>query len=130
VIYLDTSAMITMVAERTYAAELREYLAEDPSSMLYTSTIGFVETVRTCDSIGDFPVLITRLLRQYQEVAVTDQVRDDAARMPGRLRSLDAIHVASASLLGAELIALVTYDQRMADAASGAGLPVAMPGMK
>jgi predicted nucleic acid-binding protein len=41
-----------------------------------------------------------------------------------------AIHVASASLLGSELIALVTYDRRMADAARGAGLPVAMPGMK
>jgi predicted nucleic acid-binding protein len=130
VIYLDASAMVTMVVERAYADELREYLAGYASSRTYTSTIGFVETVRTCDSIGTFPGLITDLLRQHQEVKVTDQVRDDAARLPGRLRSLDAVHVASASLLGSELIALVTYDQRMADAASSAGLPVAMPGMK
>ncbi len=129
-IYLDTSAMVTVVVERTYADELREYLTGYPSSRQYTSTIGFVETVRTCDSIGAFPGLITHLLQQYQEVKVTDQVRDDAARLPGRLRSLDAVHVASASLLGSELIALVTYDQRMADAARGAGLPVAMPGME
>lgn len=129
-IYLDASAMVTMVVERAYADELREYLAGYASSRTYTSTIGFVETVRTCDSIGTFPGLITDLLRQHQEVKVTDQVRDDAARLPGRLRSLDAVHVASASLLGSELIALVTYDQRMADAASSAGLPVAMPGMK
>jgi predicted nucleic acid-binding protein len=130
VIYLDASAIVTMVVERTYASELREYLAEYPSSRPYTSTIGFVETVRTCDAIGTFPRLMTRLIREYQEVKVTDEVRDDAARLPGRLRSLDAVHVASASLLGSELIALVTYDQRMADAARGAGLPVAMPGMK
>jgi predicted nucleic acid-binding protein len=130
VIYLDASAMVTMVIERAYADDLREYLAGYSSSRTYTSSIGFVETVRTCDSIGTFPGLITDLLRQHHEVKVTDQVRDDAARLPGRLRSLDAIHVASASLLGSELIALVTYDQRMAEAASGAGLPVAMPGMK
>jgi predicted nucleic acid-binding protein len=130
VIYLDASAMVTMVVERTHADELREYLAEHPSSQAYTSTIGFVETVRTCDSIGSFPDLMTRLRREYQEVTVTGEVRDDAARLPGRLRSLDAVHVASAALLGSELIALVTYDQRMADAARGAGLPVAMPGMK
>ncbi len=128
-IYLDASAMVTMIVERAHADELREYLAEYPSSRLYTSTIGFVETVRTCDSIGAFPGLVPRLLREYQEVKVTDEVRDDAARLPGRLRSLDAVHVASASLLGSELIALVTYDQRMADAARGAGLPVAMPGL-
>jgi predicted nucleic acid-binding protein len=129
-IYLDASAMVTMVVERAHADDLRQYLAEYPSSQTYTSTIGFVETARTCDSIGTFPGLITALLRQHQEVRVTDQVRDDAARLPGRLRSLDAIHVASASLLGSELIALVTYDRRMADAARGAGLPVAMPGLK
>jgi uncharacterized protein len=129
-IYLDSSAMVTMVVERAYADDLREYLAGFPSSRTYTSTIGFVETVRTCDSIGTFPGLITDLLRQHQEVTVTDEVRDDAARLPGRLRSLDAVHVASASLLGSELIALVTYDQRLADTARGAGLPVAMPGMK
>lgn len=129
-IYLDASAIVTMVVERTYADELRDYLAEYPSSRPYTSTIGFVETVRTCDSIGTFPGLMTRLLREYHEVKVTDDVRDAAARLPGRLRPLDAMHVASASLLGSELIALITYDQRMGDAARGAGLPVAMPGMK
>lgn len=129
-IYLDASAMVTLIVERTYDDELREYLAGHASSRPYTSTIGFVETVRTCDSIGAFPGLMTRLRHEYQEVRVTDEVRDDAARLPGRLRSLDAVHVASASLLGSDLVALVTYDQRMADAARGAGLPVAMPGMK
>src|SRR5918992_327480 len=101
--------MVTIVVNRRYAHDLREYLAGYPSSRPYSSTIGFVETVRTCDSIGTFQGLMADLLRQYQEVKVTGQVRDDAARLPGRLRSLDAIHVASASLLGSELIALVTY---------------------
>nr|MDT0661349.1 hypothetical protein [Micromonospora sp. DSM 115978] len=48
------------------------------------------------------------------------------------LRSLDAIHLATAQVLvsqpGAELVAFVTYDRRLLDAAKGLGLPVASPG--
>ncbi|MGH3451246.1 MAG: hypothetical protein ACRDQW_11085 [Haloechinothrix sp.] len=60
---------------------------------------------------------------------MTDHVRDVAVSVPGGLRSLDSIHVASAEVLGPALIALVTYDRRMADAGRDAGLPVATPGM-
>lgn len=71
-----------------------------------------------------------RLLRDYAEISVTALIRDAAANVPGPVRSLDAIHVATAELLGNELIALVTYDNRMAEAARGVGLPVVMPGME
>ena len=47
---------------------------------------------------------------------------------PPALRSLDALHVASARRLEGDLAALVTYDRRMIDAARMAGLPVASPG--
>jgi hypothetical protein len=43
------------------------------------------------------------------------------------LRSLDAIHLATARLLGAELTALLTYDDRLAKAAADAGIPVLAP---
>jgi predicted nucleic acid-binding protein len=46
---------------------------------------------------------------------------------PPTLRTLDAIHVASALALGDELEAIVTYDVRMAAAAEGLGLPLAAP---
>jgi predicted nucleic acid-binding protein len=57
------------------------------------------------------------------------QVLDQAATLaPGSvLRSLDAIHLATAQLLGSELRSIVTYDARMAQAASGLGLSVAAP---
>lgn len=128
-IYLDASALVTATVQRAYADDLRNYLdaSTDPTA---TSTIGFVETVRTCDRIGSYPNLLASLLSDHEEIYLSDHVRDDAARLPGNLRSLDAIHVASAMQLGSELVALVTYDRRMADAARGAGLPVAMPGMK
>ncbi len=44
------------------------------------------------------------------------------------LRSLDAIHIASALELGSDLAAFVTYDARQADAARGLGLAVESPG--
>lgn len=47
---------------------------------------------------------------------------------PGVLRSLDAIHVATALELGEDLTAVVSYDQRMIDAATAAGLEVVSPG--
>lgn len=57
----------------------------------------------------------------------------DLARIAGAtggpgLRTLDAIHVASAVRLGPELDAFVTYDARQADSARAAGLPVTVPG--
>ncbi|MFY1672531.1 hypothetical protein ACN27G_21605 [Plantactinospora sp. WMMB334] len=48
------------------------------------------------------------------------------------LRSLDAIHLATAQVLtnesGAALTAFVTYDRRLLECAKEAGLPVASPG--
>ncbi|HSV66670.1 MAG TPA: PIN domain-containing protein [Mycobacteriales bacterium] len=129
-IYLDSSALVTLVLGRTHAAPLRELFLRHPAETTATSTVGLVETVRTCDSHGNFPNLLARLARVHVEIPLTDRVRDAATAVPGRLRSLDAIHVASAELLGSELTALVTYDKRIADAARAAGLPVAMPGVE
>jgi predicted nucleic acid-binding protein len=50
-----------------------------------------------------------------------------AGLLPGaRLRSLDAIHLAAALSLGAE--AVLTYDDRLAEAARGLGMTVLSPG--
>jgi uncharacterized protein len=130
VIYLDASALVTFVARRPNFPELEQYLASLPGRLTCTSTIGFVETVRNCERVGAYPDLMRTLLRDHTEIPLTDVVRDAAARVPGGLRSLDAIHVASAELLGPELTSMVTYDKRMADAARRVGLPVAMPGLE
>lgn len=126
-IYYDASALVALITGRPPAAELRAYLKErsEPGA---TSTVGLIETVRTCDTYGNFPQLMARLLRDYDEIEITSQVRDRAAGFP-ILRTLDAIHVASAELLGNELSALITYDKRMVEIAEWRGIPVASPGM-
>ena len=60
-------------------------------------------------------------------IRLDDRVLDSAADLPAPLRSLAAIHLATAQALGADLAALVTYDVRMAQAAAELGLPLAAP---
>ncbi|HEY4024534.1 MAG TPA: PIN domain-containing protein [Pseudonocardiaceae bacterium] len=110
--------------------ELKRFLAAHSDVRTCTSTVGFVETVRVCNQIGSFPNLMTSLALDHAEMVVTERVRDVAAAVPGNVRSLDAIHVATAERLGTRLTALVTYDNRMACVARAAGLPVAMPGVE
>ncbi|WBC02959.1 type II toxin-antitoxin system VapC family toxin [Micromonospora sp. WMMA1976] len=127
-IYLDSSALITLIAGRTYVMELQEFLASRAGMPMGTSSVGFVETVRTLDRIGDYPDAMQMLVRNFTEILVTEEVRDSAAALPAGIRTLDALHVASAQALGDALDTLVTYDKRMSDVAVSVGLPVAAPG--
>jgi uncharacterized protein len=128
-IYLDASALVTLLARRTYAQELREFLDSRPVMPMATSTLGFVETVRTMDRIGDYPELMRDLVNGFTEILLTEEVREAAAHLPGALRTLDAVHVASAQVLGDSLDTLVTYDKRMLDVARAEGLPAEAPGL-
>lgn len=128
-IYLDASALITLISGRPYASELRGFLADRPGMPMSTSTVGFVETVRTLDRIGDYPTAMRDLIGAFTEILVTDEVRDAAAALPSGVRTLDAIHIASAQIVGPVLDTLVTYDKRMLDVAISVGLPTAAPGL-
>lgn len=129
-IYLDASALITLVTGRPYATQLRDYLAQSPETPMGTSTIGFVETVRTLDRVGSYPTALQALLASFTEILVTDEIRDAAATLPGGVRTLDAVHIASAQAIGDALAVLVSYDKRMLDIAHSVGIPVASPGLR
>ena len=118
-----------LIAERRYAAELRDFLAGRPGMPMGTSTIGFVETVRTLDRIGDYPQAMRDLVQNFTEILVTEEVRDNAARLPAEVRTLDAVHIASAQVVGPTLSTLVSYDKRMLGVAHSIGLPIAAPGL-
>lgn len=128
-IYLDASALMTLVTERPNVAELDRFLLAHAEFRGATSTVGLIETVRNCDRVGSFPNLMGQLVRDYDEFELTAQIRDRAANLRGRLKALDAIHVATAEMLGEDLVSLVTYDRQLAAVARSLGLPVASPGM-
>lgn len=129
-LYLDSSALVKLVKRETESSALRRFLRRHRLDGRVTSALARVEVVRAVSAGG--PVAVAHARRQ---VARVDQVLlgrdllDDAATIsPGSvLRSLDAIHLASARLIGADLRAIVTYDQRMKDAAVEIGLVVEAP---
>jgi len=89
-----------------------------------------VEVVRAVRPHGDAAlVLAGEMLETVELVAVTEPLLDAAAELRDpTLRSLDAIHVAAALVLGEDLAELITYDREMAAAAQTLGIAVASPG--
>lgn len=128
-IYLDASALVTYITQRPNFDALHRYLRSHPGTLIATSTVGIIEAVRNCDRVGDFPNLMAQLVRDYTELRLTNEIRDRAANLPGGLRTLDAIHVATAETLADDLISLISYDKKMLDLATSRGIPVASPGM-
>jgi hypothetical protein len=128
-IYLDASALVTLISGRPYAHELREFLSGKPAMPMATSTLGFIETVRTLDQVGNYPTAMQDLVRTFTEILLTEEVRDAAALLPGGVRTLDAVHIASAQIIGEPLEVLVTYDKRMLEVARSIGLPAEAPGL-
>jgi predicted nucleic acid-binding protein len=129
VIYLDTSAFVKLVRLEPESAALRAYLGRSERPLLVSSALLAVEARRAV--LREEPSLLGStdlLLSRVGQLAVSRPVIESAGVLPGRLlRSLDAIHLATALLVREELEALVTYDQRLAEAAREQRLPVAAP---
>lgn len=119
-----------LVQEEAESEALRRYLRHHRSDERVTSALARVEVVRAVQP-GGAPAVARarRQLARLHQVNLDRALLDAAAVLaPGTLpRSLDAIHLASAQLVGADLRAVVTYDQRMATAATALGIPVDAP---
>jgi len=127
VIYLDSSALVKLVITENESAALRHYLRSRPRRV--SCALARVEVTRAIRPHGSRALTrARRLLRRVDLVQFDDELLDAAAALdPGVLRGLDAIHLAAAELLGDELTAVVTYDERMTTSARLLGLPVAAP---
>jgi predicted nucleic acid-binding protein len=94
-----------------------------------TSRIGVVETVRASSRREHDPAHRDQVLRDVEVIDLDPAIAGVAAAIaPSAIRTLDAIHLATALALMPELDAFVTYDDRLADAARALGLPVVRPG--
>lgn len=129
-LYLDSSALVKLVQQESESDGLRRFLRRHRSDQCVTSALARVEVVRAV-GIGGLEAVAhaRRQLAKLDHIMLTTELLDRAAMLaPPELRSLDAIHLASAQIVGSELRAVVTYDQRMADAAGHLGLAVERPG--
>lgn len=93
-----------------------------------SSSLARVELARTLRRLGREPREGRQAIRSLSLIALTDDVLDLASDLePSVLRSLDALHLASALSIGDGVDAFLTYDQRLARAAELAGLDVETP---
>lgn len=129
-IYLDTSALAKLIVVEDESAALAGWLDNRPDELLATSVLGRVELLRAARRRG--PEAVARALSLLAELAlvpVAAEVLDGAWILdPPSVRSLDAVHLASASSLGPELTALVAYDERLLTGARALGMVAVAPG--
>jgi len=128
-VYLDSSSLVKLVVHEEGSEELRAWLTAHPA--VVASVLAVTEVRRAIGRISARRTLSDRarlVLDGVALLAIDTSILEAAANLrPPALRTLDAIHIASALSLGADLLAFVTYDERQAAAARGAGLPVTTP---
>ena len=129
-IYLDSSALMKLIRAEDETAALRMWLELHPEQPVVSSELGRVEVLRAARRVGDQVLAEARAVVGDLDLVPLDRAVQDVACDIGApvLRTLDALHLASALLLGETLTEFVAYDRRLADAARAAGLVVATPG--
>ncbi|MGH3278523.1 MAG: type II toxin-antitoxin system VapC family toxin [Trebonia sp.] len=127
-IYLDTSAALKLVAPEAETPALELWIAERAGVPRVSSRLLRIEMLRSV--ARNAPELASRandILSSIVLVSI-DDVAPTAEVIGGPLlRSLDAIHLATAHELRTELMAFVCYDKRLRDSAEALGLPVEAP---
>ncbi len=124
--YFDSSAIVKLGKLELESQALIDYLDERQPSVL-TSVLADVEVRRALDRLRTPETESTEHLRGFFLIDLSRDVRDVAAKVSPDLRSLDAVHVATALSIGVDLD-FVTYDDRQAVAARAEGLRVVQPG--
>ncbi|CAN5200031.1 type II toxin-antitoxin system VapC family toxin [soil metagenome] len=130
VFYIDSSAVVKLLLEETHSQQLTAFYDEHRSDAWVSSSLMRIEVARTVTrALPSAQAEVPALLAAFGYLAIDDEIVEAAAREPDPdLRSLDAIHLASARVLGEQLAAVVTYDERLAAATTRVGLPVHTPG--
>lgn len=128
-IYLDSAAAVKLVHSEAHSQTLRDWLDERAETGWVSSVLIEVECFRALARHA--PEAIVRLRPVLDLVELVDldpEVRIAAQTIgPPAVRSLDAIHVATALRIRDRVSSFVTYDTRLAEAARKAGLPVDVP---
>lgn len=126
--YIDASAFLKLFALEPESEAIATAM-DTKWSDLVASEILAVEAFRAAVRIGgDAPAIASRVLRRVVLLPLSSEVRERACRIgTPALRTLDAIHLATALGQDAQVGAIFTYDKRLAEACADAGLRVLAP---
>jgi uncharacterized protein len=133
VIYLDSAALLKLVRRESESRVLVGWLNAQPEQRLVASVLVEVEVPRALRrSQPGLLDAVAATLARIDRIELDAAIRATAAAyVDPRLRSVDAIHLATADQLvasGKNLSAFITYDTRLADAARASALTVVAPG--
>lgn len=126
--YLDTSAFLKLVVAEKESSALQRHLVAWPhrvsAALIRTEAVRALRRAAYDDRVG----AARRLLGGMRLIRLDEPLLDRAAELePREMRSLDALHLAAAMAIGPDLGILVTYDDRLREAAKRHGLPVDSP---
>jgi predicted nucleic acid-binding protein len=127
--YLDSSAIVRLVVHEAETAALEGDCAQRAG--LLTSRLAATELTRAARRLGGHRLLqqVDEVLESFVLVELSVPILARAGRLdPPALRTLDAIHIATAETLDVPGLSFVTYDERLAGAAALHGLSVWQPG--
>jgi predicted nucleic acid-binding protein len=123
--YFDSSAIFKLGCEEKETFALIEFL-EEGAVEASTSVLAEVEVTR---NLRHRQLDQAEAVRGFHLITVDEDIRRAAIELGDRtLKSLDAIHIATALAIGDRDLQFITYDNRQADAARQAGLKVIQPG--
>ena len=127
--YADTSAVIKLLVEESHSKAFAAFYDAHADAEWASSALLRIELTRAVSRA--MPTLLPDardLLLAFSFVAIDDDIVEGAMNEPDRgLRSRDAIHLATARILGEDLDAIVSYDDRLLKAATDAGLATVSP---
>lgn len=125
-LYLDSSAIVKLVVREPGSSALVEAVTADPD--VVSSALAYTEVMRANRRVGGPARRAEQVLRSIAFVPVDQAILREAARIePTSLRTLDAVHLASALSLRPDVDAFVSYDARLSRAAAMAGLTARTP---
>jgi predicted nucleic acid-binding protein len=128
-IYLDSAAIVKLVHAESESQALRDWLDERAELGWTSSVLAEIESSRALARHAPDAVQRLHLVLDLIDLVDLDAATRILAQTvrPATVRSLDAIHLATALRIHPRLTSFVTYDKRLADAAQLAGLAVDAP---
>lgn len=126
--YLDTSALVKLVGAEAETTALQTWITTTITDLV-SSDLARTELLRAVRrGASDQVVQARAVLDSLSLLTVSTTVFESAGQLdPAVLRTLDALHLASALSLGDDLEGLVTYDEHLAEAARSHGVAVVAP---
>lgn len=135
VVYLDSSAIAKLAFEEDGSDALAEYVdgcdavSSDVALTEVTRTARRIASENPSNALGDLLEKVMIAMEEMVLIMVETRTLVRAGALEGSfLRSIDAIHIATAHGLG-DVDAFVTYDERQAAAARLAGFRTISPGV-